>query len=428
MVGDYEAAAESARVAMVQRLRADGKERGNPRCVRVRASPPLVRPFLDVAEPDRRAPDSGRGASRGRRRRRADAARRGPGAAGEAAVAPHRRHHEHRVGAGPAGSANRPARSRPECACWKIGTGPGYFAAVLAELVGPGGLVVTIDIDEPVATRAALPGAARIRQRHGARARRPCRRAQSPCSIVSSGSSAGCTDIVAAWLDQLVSGGNAPDPVAARRHAPDGAARRERDGPDRHAAARPRPAQTGRATPSPAVAERLRRGPGRTVPVPRSRRTSPLRSSSRRYRCQLGGLGEWNLAFGSLSIPQRAGLLGRAQRRRRLLRGAVDARAGQVALGGPTGRCRRRFRHARQRVARGGAAGGRGLRARFRPTDRPLPPVTDGSFLASITIRSSASTGRTAVGNRAPTDRLLGGHHEPDSSRARRGGRGGTGR
>ena len=37
----------------------------------------------------------------------------------------------------------------------EIGTGPGYFAAVLSELVGPTGRVVSIDIDEEVAAGAA---------------------------------------------------------------------------------------------------------------------------------------------------------------------------------------------------------------------------------------------------------------------------------
>ena len=37
----------------------------------------------------------------------------------------------------------------------EIGTGPGYFAAVLSELVGPSGRVVSLDIDEEAATGAA---------------------------------------------------------------------------------------------------------------------------------------------------------------------------------------------------------------------------------------------------------------------------------
>lgn len=37
----------------------------------------------------------------------------------------------------------------------EIGTGSGYSTALLAELVGSNGLVVTIDIDPPVTERAA---------------------------------------------------------------------------------------------------------------------------------------------------------------------------------------------------------------------------------------------------------------------------------
>ena len=50
----------------------------------------------------------------------------------------------------------------------EIGTGTGYNAALLAELVGPSGRVTTMDIDDDL-TRRARPGAATGRLRGGER-------------------------------------------------------------------------------------------------------------------------------------------------------------------------------------------------------------------------------------------------------------------
>lgn len=95
----------------------------------------------------------------------------------------------------------------------EIGTGPGYFAAILAELVGPAGRVVTIEIDAELAALAGerLTGCG---YHHvtvlagdgdaGAPAHGPFDR------VVAS---VGCTDVAAAWLRQLAPGGRALVPL-----------------------------------------------------------------------------------------------------------------------------------------------------------------------------------------------------------------------
>lgn len=95
----------------------------------------------------------------------------------------------------------------------EIGTGPGYFAAVLAEVVGPDGAVTTVDIDATVAE----PAAARLKaegydQVHvvvgdghaGVPERAPFDR------VVAS---VGCADVSAAWLAQLTDDGRALVPL-----------------------------------------------------------------------------------------------------------------------------------------------------------------------------------------------------------------------
>jgi protein-L-isoaspartate(D-aspartate) O-methyltransferase len=94
----------------------------------------------------------------------------------------------------------------------EIGTGPGYFAALLAELVGPEGRVASVDVDEEVVDDArsrladcgydvtviAADGDA------GAPARAPFDR------IVAS---VGCNDVARAWLEQLEPDGFALVPL-----------------------------------------------------------------------------------------------------------------------------------------------------------------------------------------------------------------------
>jgi protein-L-isoaspartate(D-aspartate) O-methyltransferase len=101
----------------------------------------------------------------------------------------------------------------PGMSVLEIGTGPGYFAAVLAELVGRTGRVVTIDIDGMVAAEAVvrLEGlgygniSVLIRDGHdGAVDMAPFDR------VVGS---VGCADVSAAWLAQLRPDGYALVPL-----------------------------------------------------------------------------------------------------------------------------------------------------------------------------------------------------------------------
>jgi protein-L-isoaspartate(D-aspartate) O-methyltransferase len=94
----------------------------------------------------------------------------------------------------------------------EIGTGPGYFAALLAELVGPGGRVVSVEVDAEVAHAATsrladcgydvtvLAGDGDA----GAPAFAPFDR------IVAS---VGCTDVARVWLEQLAPDGFALVPL-----------------------------------------------------------------------------------------------------------------------------------------------------------------------------------------------------------------------
>jgi len=98
----------------------------------------------------------------------------------------------------------------------EIGTGSGYNAAVLAHIVGPGGQVVTIDLDAELTDqardrlRAAGYGAVTVRCADGGfgdPARAPFDRV-----IVT----AGAWDIAPAWLDQLGPGGRLVLPLSVR--------------------------------------------------------------------------------------------------------------------------------------------------------------------------------------------------------------------
>jgi protein-L-isoaspartate(D-aspartate) O-methyltransferase len=98
----------------------------------------------------------------------------------------------------------------------EIGTGSGYNAAIMARVVGPGGRVVTVDIDPDLvaAAQARLAGAG-----YGA--------VQARCGDGGYGDpdgapfdrvivTAGAWDIAPAWLDQLAPGGRLVLPLALR--------------------------------------------------------------------------------------------------------------------------------------------------------------------------------------------------------------------
>jgi hypothetical protein len=95
---------------------------------------------------------------------------------------------------------------RPGQRVLEVGAGSGYNAALLATLVGPGGLVVSVELDDQVArsARAALAqGGYRVQVatadgRHGWAAQAPFDRI-----IVT----ASTDDVPRAWFDQLVGGG-----------------------------------------------------------------------------------------------------------------------------------------------------------------------------------------------------------------------------
>ncbi|MGY6501566.1 MAG: protein-L-isoaspartate O-methyltransferase family protein [Acidimicrobiales bacterium] len=95
----------------------------------------------------------------------------------------------------------------------EIGTGPGYFAAVLAEMVGPQGSVTTVDIDAevagPAAQRLRAEGYDQIEVVVGDGHRGVPDRAPFDRVVAS----VGCADVSAAWLAQLVADGRALVPL-----------------------------------------------------------------------------------------------------------------------------------------------------------------------------------------------------------------------
>jgi protein-L-isoaspartate(D-aspartate) O-methyltransferase len=105
---------------------------------------------------------------------------------------------------------------RPGQRVLEVGAGSGYNAALLATLVGPGGLVVSVELDDQVArsARVALArGGYRVQVvtgdgRHGCAAQAPFDRI-----IVT----ASTDDVPRAWFDQLVVGGRLVLPLRLGR-------------------------------------------------------------------------------------------------------------------------------------------------------------------------------------------------------------------
>jgi protein-L-isoaspartate(D-aspartate) O-methyltransferase len=98
----------------------------------------------------------------------------------------------------------------------EIGTGTGYNAAVMAHVVGAGGRVVTVDIDDELVARAqaslAAAGYGRVLARCADGGYADPRDDGFDRIIVT----AGAWDIAPAWLDQLAPGGRLVLPLAVR--------------------------------------------------------------------------------------------------------------------------------------------------------------------------------------------------------------------
>src|SRR5262249_38039055 len=94
-----------------------------------------------------------------------------------------------------------------------IGCGTGYYSAVLAEIVGTGGQVTAVEIDEQLASRAraALGGWPQVTVCHADGS------AVSMESIDVVVVSAGATHPLPAWLDAMAEGGRLVAPLTTER-------------------------------------------------------------------------------------------------------------------------------------------------------------------------------------------------------------------
>jgi protein-L-isoaspartate(D-aspartate) O-methyltransferase len=101
---------------------------------------------------------------------------------------------------------------RPGMSVLEIGTGPGYFAALLAELVGQRGRVVSVEVDEEVA-RAATSRLADCGYDVTVLVGDGDAGAPSEAPFDRIVASVGCTDVGRAWLGQLAPEGFALVPL-----------------------------------------------------------------------------------------------------------------------------------------------------------------------------------------------------------------------
>jgi protein-L-isoaspartate(D-aspartate) O-methyltransferase len=261
----------------------------------------------------------------------------------------------------------------PGMSVLEIGTGPGYFAAVLSELVGRDGRVVSIDIDEEVAQRAA----ARLRElgytNVTAIARDGHLGAPGLAPFDRVVGSVGCNDVAAAWIAQLATNGFALVPllhgcvhpmVRVDAHGAGRVATRSgyvriqglQDDVVLWPHARALVPATARVPLAEEMAVALAPEPGRE---------------------QLGGLAEWDLAYWVAAADARAGLLvnlndGAGSSAR------VDAAGGTAEWGGPQGRALASdlLGHARAWFDAGRPAA-EDHRLRFVPIGGPVGPADD---------------------------------------------------
>ena len=214
----------------------------------------------------------------------------------------------------------------------EIGTGPGYFAAILSLLVGPEGRVYTVDIDGDVAALAAERLDALGYTNVTVLARDGHLGAPEPAPFDRVVGSVGCNDIAAAWLDQLRSDGFALIPLRhgcfhpMLRVEPDGRARIvTRSG---YVAIQGVQSDTTLWPYANASARATAR-----APLP-GELAAALAAPAELLR--IGARTEWDLAYWIAITDQRAGAMAE------LNDGAgssarIDTRAGAIRRGGPAG-------------------------------------------------------------------------------------------
>jgi protein-L-isoaspartate(D-aspartate) O-methyltransferase len=265
----------------------------------------------------------------------------------------------------------------PGMSVLEIGTGPGYFAAVLAELLGASGRVVSLDIDTAVvddsARRLAALGYVNVtviaRDGHdGAPDLAPFDR------IVGS---VGCNDVATAWLRKLAPHGFALIPLLHGAAHPMVRVDTRGKGSvvSRSGYVRIRGSQDG-------VALWPR---ARDVVIPTEREPLPATLAAALAvepgREAPGGLGEWHLGYWVAAADQRAGRLamlndGNGSTAR------IDASGGAMTWAGGNGRALADdlLMHAESWLRAGAPdAGAHGQR--FEPIDAPTPAGDESGWV-----------------------------------------------
>ncbi len=270
----------------------------------------------------------------------------------------------------------------------EIGTGPGYFAAVLSELVGPNGRVVSIDIDVEVAAGAAARLDALGYTNVTVLARDGDGGATEHGPFDRVVGSVGCNDVAAAWLAQLTPGGCALVPLLHGALHP--MIRLGAEGGGRIVTRSGYVAIQGRQGEVHLWPHASAAGPASTrAPLPaelaRALTVAPGRE-------RIGGVGEWDLGYWVAAADQRAGALAE------LNDGAgssarITGAAGTIGWGG---------RHGAE-LARDLVAQGRAWLAAGRPT------IEDHAhrFLPITEAPPSVERGRVAVVTRVDHHQVI---------------------